>query len=148
MLAPLPSLPMDVQAIKECIPHRYPFLLIDKVLDIKPNESIVAVKNVSVSDPILQGHFPEFPVYPGVLMVEGMAQASAVLAQYSLEGGFSDILLTQIFDTRFRRKVVPGEQLHYHLLLEKKRGPFAWFQGTAEISSEAVASCRFSALVK
>jgi 3-hydroxyacyl-[acyl-carrier-protein] dehydratase len=141
-------LPLGIEEIQGCIPHRYPFLLVDKVIELVPNESIVAIKNISMSDPILQGHFPNFPVFPGVLMIEGMAQASAILGRYSREQDFHQVLLTEISECRFRHKVVPGDQLRFEVSLEKKREPFFWFKGTVVIDGRSVASATFSALMK
>jgi 3-hydroxyacyl-[acyl-carrier-protein] dehydratase len=142
------KLPLSIEDIQNCIPHRYPFLLVDQVIALIPNESIIAVKNVSISDPILQGHFPNFPVYPGVLMIEGMAQASAILGRYSRDKDYQQVLLTEITDCRFRQKVVPGEQLRFEVHLEKKRDPFFWFKGTVYSGERSVASATISALMK
>ncbi|MBP6218988.1 MAG: 3-hydroxyacyl-ACP dehydratase FabZ [Oligoflexales bacterium] len=145
------NLPFSVLDIQKCIPHRYPFLLIDTVTAIVLNESIVALKNVSISDPILQGHFPEAPIYPGVLIIEGMAQASAVLGYFSNqeEGRTSkQVLLTEVSKSRFKRKVEPGDVLRYEVKVLRRRAPFFWFEGYAFVGEESVASAHFSALMK
>lgn len=141
-------LPFGVEQIQRCIPHRYPFLLVDQVIELVPNQSIVAVKNISISDPILQGHFPGFPVFPGVLMIEGMAQASGILGRYSRDHDYQEVLLTEITNCRFRQKVVPGDQIRFEVCLEKKREPFFWFKGNVTISGKSVASASISALMK
>ncbi len=146
-LPPL-KLPMDLEHIKMCIPHRYPFLLIDKVTALEPNKSITAIKNVSFSDPILQGHFPERPVYPGVLMIEGIAQTSGVLGMYTKGERSSEILLVEILETRFRRIVEPGDCLRYEVTAERRRGTFFWFKGEAFVGDELAASARFAASMK
>lgn len=142
------KLPLESKTIERCIPHRYPFLLVDKVVELEPEKMVRAIKNVSLSDPILQGHFPAQPVYPGVLLIEGMAQASAVLAYFSRSQAFSDILLTEVGQARFRRMVLPGDCLNFVVTLERTRGNFGWFFGQAFIQDELVASCKFSALVR
>lgn len=142
------KLPMNTVAIQKCIPHRFPFLLIDKVISLTPNESIVAIKNVSISDPILQGHFPNQPVYPGVLIVEGIAQTAGVLCLYSVQQKFDNILLGEIQNARFRQVVEPGATLHYEVKIEKKRGTFYWFKGQALLENEVAASVSFSAFMK
>ena len=142
------KLPLNVHDIEACIPHRYPFLLIDRVIALTPNESVVALKSISGSDPILQGHFPGNPVYPGVLLVEGMAQTSAVLGLYSSGKPFDHVLLTEIEKVRFRQKVEPGVVLRYEVKLEKRRGHFFWFTGEAKVNDELVAHVTFSALMK
>ena len=142
------SMPMDVNDIMECIPHRYPFLLIDRILEVTPNERIVAIKNISYSDPYLQGHFPGNPLVPGVLLVEGMAQASAVLGHLSTENGLKTCYLTEINSSRFRKPVVPGDRLRIELSVLRKRLPFFWFDAQAYADTEVVAEVKFSALMK
>jgi 3-hydroxyacyl-[acyl-carrier-protein] dehydratase len=142
------ELPLDIIAIQKCIPHRFPFLLIDKVIELEPHKKIRAVKNISISDSILQGHFPENPIYPGVLIIEGIAQASAVLGHYSRSSSEGKVLLTEVTKARFKRKVIPGDTLHYEVEVAKTRSPFFWFEGKAFIGDEAVAWVSFSALMK
>lgn len=139
------SLPMSTQDIEKCIPHRYPFLLVDRVTDYKPGEFIVAYKNISGTDPVLQGHFPGNPLMPGVLMVEGMAQASAVLGKLTHPETSDTCLLMEIGETRFRRMVVPGDCLEYHVRVVKKRQHFFWFEAEAKVGDEIAATAKFSA---
>ena len=141
------QLPLGVPEIQECIPHRYPFLLIDKIIALTPYQSITAIKNVSALDPFMPGHFPNYPVFPGVLIVEGIAQASAVLG-YCSTGKKNEVLLTEVNQTRFRKKVLPGDTLRYDIVIEKHRNPFFWFKGTAYVDQEIVATTSFSALLK
>lgn len=142
------KLPLESKMIERCIPHRYPFLLVDKVIALEPKKMVKAIKNVSLSDPILQGHFPHQPVFPGVLLIEGMAQASAVLAYFSKPEGFTDILLTEVSQARFRRMIIPGDTLIFEVIIDRIRGNFGWFHGEASIDNEVVATCKFSALVR
>lgn len=141
------TFPMDIMQIQDCIPHRYPFLLIDRVIEAVPDESIVATKNVSISDPMLQGHFPGDPVVPGVLIVEGMAQACAVLGVLS-QGSMTTCLLTEVSSARFKRKVVPGDMMRFEVKVKKKRAPFFWFIGECTVDGEFAAKVELSAFLK
>jgi len=142
------TLPMDVVAIQKCIPHRYPFLLVDRVIEFQPGESIKGLRNISFSDPVLQGHFPGNPVYPGVHIIEGLAQTAAIFGHLSTEGGCSQCLLTEVTDTRFRKPVVPGDTLIYECKAVKRRSPFFWFEAKAWVDNTVVATVNFSALMK
>jgi 3-hydroxyacyl-[acyl-carrier-protein] dehydratase len=138
---------MDVVAIQKAIPHRYPFLFIDRVLEAKIFESLVAVRNITISDPALQGHFPNNPIVPGVVIVEGAAQAAAVLGRIS-KGSLTECLFTEISEARFRKPVVPGDVLRYEIKLTKHRGPFLWFEAQMSVDNTEVAFVKFSALMK
>ncbi len=142
------KMPMDINAIQKCIPHRYPFLLIDRVLELVPHEHIVAIKNVSMSEPMLQGHFPGNPVFPGVLIVEGIAQAAAVLGHLSYEKGLTQCLLTEVRAARFRRQVVPGDVMRFEVRVAKRRPPFFWFDAKCLIDGEITAEVEISAYIK
>jgi 3-hydroxyacyl-[acyl-carrier-protein] dehydratase len=144
----VPPCPMGIEEIKQCIPHRYPFLLLDRVLEATPHERIVAVRNISFSDPVLQGHFPDRPVYPGVLIVEAIAQAAAVLGHLSFAAGLSQCLLTEVSSARFRRQVVPGDVLTFDVRVVRRRTPFFWFEATASVGSELAAEVNLSAFIK
>jgi 3-hydroxyacyl-[acyl-carrier-protein] dehydratase len=139
---------LSLEDIVKVIPHRYPFLLIDKAIDIKPFESVVGIKCISISDPILQGHFPDKPIYPGVLLLEGLAQTSAVLSLHSNKKKPQNILLTEMGRSRFRRQVVPGDVVHYHVSIERIKTPFYWFKGSALVNGNVVVSTTFSACVR
>ncbi len=132
-------------SIQEWLPHRYPFLLVDRVLEFRPGEYIHALKMVSGLDPYLQGHFPGNPVMPGVLFVEAIAQAYGILGRLTFPDRKNSCLLTAIGETRFRRQVVPGDVLELHITVEKQRKDFFWFNGTAKVSGELAASCVFTA---
>ena len=143
------ELPMDVNAIQKSIPHRYPFLLVDRVLDMNLEEkSIRANKCISIADPILQGHFPNMPVVPGVIIVEGLAQAAGILGDHLLENGLSTCLLTEITKARFKRQVVPGDVIEYEVKESRKRSPFYWFSATAKVDGELAVEVTLSALIK
>ncbi|QIE56078.1 3-hydroxyacyl-ACP dehydratase FabZ [Pikeienuella piscinae] len=139
----------DVARIKRMIPHRYPFLLIDTVKDIRVAESAVGIKNVSVNEPHFEGHFPSKPVMPGVLIVEAMAQTAGVLVVETL--GMIDRGLLVYFMTldkaRFRRIVVPGDQLELHVTILRGRGKIWKFWGEAKVEGAVVAEAEFSAMI-
>lgn len=138
----------DIARIMKLLPHRYPFLLIDRVLEAAPNDHIVAVKNVSASDPFLQGHFPGNPVVPGVLIVEAIAQAAAVLGHLSYENGLSTCYLTEVQSARFRKPVVPGDVMRFEAKVVKRRPPFFWFDAQCLVDGEPVAEVKLSAFIK
>ena len=111
-VAEKPSMPLDITQIQAILPHRYPFLLIDRVIEIERMKKIVALKNVTVNEPFFQGHFPGFPIMPGVLIVEAMAQAGGTLLLTEIEDRNDKLMVfTGIEKARFRRPVVPGDQL-------------------------------------
>ncbi len=136
---------LNVTEIQKLIPHRYPFLLIDRVVDFSPMEYIEGVKAVSALDPYLQGHFPDNPVMPGVLMVEALAQASAILGRISKGQDCQTCLLTEISESRFRRPVVPGDLLKLKVSLVKARKDFFWFEGEGTVNGETAAQAKFTA---
>ncbi len=142
---------LNYNQIVNLLPHRHPFLLVDKVIDMVPYDFIHAIKSVSGLDPYFPGHFPGNPVMPGVLMVEGLAQASGLLAfqTFVMEGKTFEpkCVLTGIDEAKFRKQVVPGDVIHYHVKFEKSRGPFAWFSGEVKVEGEVVAEARWSALL-
>ncbi|WP_348758893.1 3-hydroxyacyl-ACP dehydratase FabZ [Candidatus Methylocalor cossyra] len=134
---------MDIQLIKEYLPHRYPFLLVDRVLEVEPGKRLLAIKNVSYNEPFFSGHFPGQPIMPGVLIIEALAQATGLLAGTSVPGIMGKgktYYLVGLDKVRFKRPVVPGDQLrleaHY---LRHKRNIWA-FTGRAEVDGELVAS--------
>ena len=139
-------LPMDVVEIQRRIPHRHPFLFIDRVLELVPYKHIVAVRNITVSDPMLQGHFPGNPIVPGVVIVEGAAQAATMLGSISNDG-CSTCLFTDISGARFKKPVIPGDVLKYNVTLVKYRSKFYWFKASMTVDSEEVATVEFSAMM-
>jgi 3-hydroxyacyl-[acyl-carrier-protein] dehydratase len=145
----LPTLPMDIEAISKCLPHRYPFLLIDRVVELEVPRRIVARKNISATDPHLVGHFPGQPVYPGVLVIESLAQAGGILAYY-INNATSNgqVLLTEVNNVRFRQRAVPGDTLELKLELVKQRSPFLWFEGAAYVDGNLITKISLSALMR
>ena len=136
---------IDVQGIMKRIPHRYPFLLLDGILHCKPGESICAVKNVSTNEPWCPGHFPGYPVMPGVLIVEAMAQAAGVLIWESVTSEERDftLYLAAIDRTRFRQPVRPADRLVVTATLTSRRRNFWRFDAVAEVDGQRVASSEF-----
>ena len=117
------QLPLGIKEILELLPHRYPFIMLDRVLEFEPDKSITALKNVTMGEPFFQGHFPGEPVMPGVLILEGMAQAGAVLAYLSAEDVTGKLVYFAGMDkVRFRKVVRPGDQLIYTVELTRKKG--------------------------
>jgi 3-hydroxyacyl-[acyl-carrier-protein] dehydratase len=128
---------MDIQQILKFLPHRYPFLLVDRVLELQAGRSIVAVKNVTYNEAFFQGHFPEFKVMPGVLMVEAIAQAGGILLYHSIADPQSKlVLLSKIDKAKFRRTVIPGDQLRLEAEIIKLKSRFCHLQGRALVEGE------------
>jgi beta-hydroxyacyl-ACP dehydratase FabZ len=140
---------IDITGIMNSIPHRYPFLLVDRVLELEPGRRVVAIKNVSFNEPFFPGHFPGAPVMPGVLIVEAMAQAGAVLLLRDMPDRESKLVyFTGIDKARFRRTVVPGDQLRLTLEVLKLRSRTCKMRGTAEVDGKLAAQAEIlSALV-
>ena len=140
---------MDIRAILRSIPHRYPFLLVDRILQMEPGRRVIALKNVSINEPFFQGHFPGAPVMPGVLIVEAMAQAGAVLLLHDMADREKKLVyFTGIDGARFRRAVLPGDQLRLTLDVLKLRSRTCKMRGTAEVDGELAAEAEIlSALV-
>lgn len=137
--------PAEIQAL---LPHRYPFLLVDRVKEFEPHRRIVGIKNVTVNEPFFQGHFPGRPVMPGVLIIEAMAQVGGVLV-FKSGGpvGKTVMYLTGIDEAKFRRPVVPGDQLRLEIEVLKKRPPFWKMQGKAYVDNEVVCEAMVTAMV-
>ena len=138
----------DVKEILKHLPHRYPFLLVDRIVEMEGSERIVGIKNVSFNENFFQGHFPNRPVMPGVLICEAMAQVGAILAQ-SARGGMNDhkvFVLTGLDKVKFKRPVEPGDQLRLELVALKRRGSFWKMQGTATVEGKVVAQAEISAM--
>ncbi|MFP2871650.1 3-hydroxyacyl-ACP dehydratase FabZ [Acetobacter tropicalis] len=140
---------IDVNRIMQAIPHRYPFLLIDRMVEIVLGEEATGIKNVSVNEPFFQGHFPERPVMPGVLIVEAMAQTAATLVVLTLGKAFEGKLVyfMTIEGAKFRRPVEPGDQLRIHVKKERNRSNVWKFRGVAKVDDVIVAEATFSAMI-
>ncbi|GEM17399.1 (3R)-hydroxymyristoyl-ACP dehydratase [Gluconobacter oxydans NBRC 3293] len=140
---------IDILKIMQSIPHRYPFLLIDKMVEIHAGQSAIGIKNVTVNEPFFQGHFPSHPVMPGVLIVEAMAQTAATLVVMTLGKAFEGKLVyfMTIENAKFRRPVGPGDQLRIHVDKERSRANVWKFKGVARVDDVAVAEATFSAMI-
>ena len=139
---------MEQAEIQALLPHRYPFLLVDRIKELEPDRRIVGIKNVTVNEPFFQGHFPGRPVMPGVLIIEAMAQVGGVLAFKSVgPAGKPVVYLTGIDGAKFRRPVVPGDQLRFEVELVRKRPPFWKMEAKAFVDDELVCEAEVTALV-
>lgn len=139
------SLPINVEQIQQLLPHRYPFLLVDRVIEIVPDVSVVALKNATINEPFFQGHFPGHPVMPGVLIVEAMAQTAGLLTQLSrrLKGdkGSPLFYLVKVDNARFSAPVVPGDQLRMEVTLKRLMRGMGLFVARTLVDGKEVASC-------
>ena len=142
----------DIQLIQRIIPHRYPFLLVDKVFEIDDLKSATGIKNVTVNEPFFQGHFPGAPIMPGVTMIEALAQTAAVMVGVSLDLADKNLLIyfLGIDNCKFRRKVVPGDRLELKVeVLRGKIGSKVWkFSGVASVDGEIAAQADFNAMME
>jgi len=141
---------LDIGRIMHAIPHRYPFLLIDRVVDVVPNVSAVGIKNVSINENFFAGHFPNHPVMPGVLVIEAMAQTAAVLVVETLGPGSAGKLVyfMSIEGAKFRRPVVPGDQLRIHVSKDRNRGNVWKFNAVARVDGVSVAEATYAAMIR
>jgi len=144
---------MDVVEIQKIIPHRYPFLLLDRVTDIKEGESLVGFKNVTIGDNVFQGHFPGHPIYPGVMILEGMAQAGGILAFKSMgdmteeEAAQKVVYFMSIDKAKFRSPVKPGDRLEYRLSVMKNKGSIWMLKGEAYVDDKLVSEAELKAMI-
>jgi 3-hydroxyacyl-[acyl-carrier-protein] dehydratase len=143
------SVVIEADRIRDMIPHRYPFLLVDRVIDVRFGDSAVGVKNVTSNEPHFQGHFPSMAVMPGVLVIEAMAQTAAVLVVATLGSDAEGKLVyfMSVDNARFRKPVVPGDQLLLHVTKERNRGNVWKFTGRGMVGDTVVADATFSAMI-
>ncbi|MDR2008292.1 MAG: 3-hydroxyacyl-ACP dehydratase FabZ [Alphaproteobacteria bacterium] len=141
---------LDINGIKKILPHRYPFLLVDKVIEFKKGEQITALKNVTANEEFFQGHFPNFPIMPGVLVIEALAQTSALY--YLLENDIKDngasVFFMAIDDAKFRKPVVPGDTLHLVVNPVKVRGKICKTRGEAYVDGSLVCEANLTAMLE
>jgi len=137
---------MDIQDILKHLPHRFPFLLVDRVLKFERNKTLVAIKNVTINEPFFTGHFPVKAVMPGVLIVEALAQAAGILARLSSQWAADESLfyLGSIQNARFKKMVTPGDQLYLHIEIQKRRAQVWKFKGIAMVEGEVVCTAEMT----
>ena len=136
------QLPVDVTTIQKLLPHRYPFLLVDRVVELEPHKRVLAYKNVTCNEPFFNGHFPGHPVMPGVLVIEALAQAGGLLTQLSIEGGCDGKLfyLVKVDNARFAKMVVPGDRLDLDVTIKRTIRNMALYVGIARVDGQEAAS--------
>lgn len=135
--------------ILRLLPHRYPFLLVDRIVSVNGDESCIGIKNVTFNEPFFPGHFPEAPVMPGVLLLEGMAQAAGALCLYNLgiDRGRYQVYLLTIDKAKFRKPVVPGDTVEYHMTKIAKKKSIWWFRGEARVGANIAAEAEVGAIL-
>jgi 3-hydroxyacyl-[acyl-carrier-protein] dehydratase len=140
---------LDIQRLLSLLPHRYPFLLVDRIIEAVGDESCIGIKNVSVNEPHFMGHFPGNPVMPGVLVIEAMAQTAGALvsARHGGQAKSPQVMLTGIDKAKFRKPVVPGDQLRLHMTRIAQRRNIWWFKGEARVDGVLVCEAEVSALM-
>lgn len=138
----------DIAVVLKMLPHRYPFLMVDRIVDIHGDDSGIGIKNVTINEPHFMGHFPENPVFPGVLMIEGMAQTAGVLciAKLRMKRPQSVFFLT-IDKAKFRKPVLPGDTIEYHMRKTAQRRTMWWYAGLAKVDGRIVAEAEVGAMI-
>jgi len=150
--APLPGTvveTVDIARILQAIPHRYPFLMIDRVVDLVTNQSAIGIKNVSINEAFFQGHFPNHPVMPGVLIIEAMAQTAAILVVETLgpDAAGRVVYFMSVEGAKFRRPVIPGDQIRIHCTKQRNRGSVWKFHAVARVDGTSVAEATYAAMI-
>lgn len=140
---------MDIQEVMAALPHRYPFLLVDRITDIQGDESCIGIKNVTINEPFFAGHFPGRPVMPGVLLLEGMAQSAGAICVLSIRADRApqSVYFLTVDKAKFRRPVVPGDTIKYHMKRIAKRKTMWWFRGEARVDGELACEAEVGAMI-
>ena len=137
----------EIEDVLRMLPHRYPFLMVDRVIDIRGDEHGVGIKNVTINEPCFQGHFPGNPVFPGVLMIEGMAQTAGVLCIAAVGVQPASVFFLTIDKAKFRKPVRPGDTIEYHMDRITRRKSMWWYRGEAKVAGEVVAEAQVGAML-
>jgi 3-hydroxyacyl-[acyl-carrier-protein] dehydratase len=138
----------DIAVVLKMLPHRYPFLMVDRVIDINGDESGIGIKNVTINEPQFQGHFPGNPVFPGVLMIEGMAQTAGVMCVAATRSGSpKSVFFLTIDKAKFRKPVLPGDTIEYHMRKIAQRKTMWWYRGEAKVAGQIVAEAEVGAML-
>ena len=139
---------MDIDAILKALPHRYPFLMIDRIVDIDSDNSATGIKNISVNEPVFQGHFPGNPVFPGVLIIEGMAQtAGAIAIAADKTEGQHIVYMVTVDKCKFRKPARPGDVIEYHIKKIRRRSAMGWYEARAMVGDTLIAEAEVGAMV-
>jgi 3-hydroxyacyl-[acyl-carrier-protein] dehydratase len=139
---------MDIDRILQLLPHRYPFLMIDRIIEVNSDDSAIGIKNVSVNEPIFQGHFPGNPVFPGVLIIEGMAQtAGAIAIAADQTKGRHIVYMVTVDKCKFRKPARPGDVIEYHIKKIRRRSAMGWYEARAMVGSTLIAEAEVGAMV-
>jgi 3-hydroxyacyl-[acyl-carrier-protein] dehydratase len=140
---------VGIARIMKSLPHRYPFLMVDKVVNIRGEEFGMGIKNVTINEPQFLGHFPENPIFPGVLLIEGMAQTAGVLCVLAWPKGSPPpyVYFMTIDEAKFRKPVVPGDTVEFHMTMLRRRKNMWWYRGEAKVGGELVAEATLSAMM-
>jgi 3-hydroxyacyl-[acyl-carrier-protein] dehydratase len=137
----------DIETVLKLLPHRYPFLMVDRVIDIRGDEHGIGIKNVTINEPQFQGHFPGNPVFPGVLMIEGMAQTAGVLCVAATGAKATSVFFLTIDKAKFRKVVRPGDTVEYHMDRITRRKSMWWYRGEARVAGQVVAEAQVGAML-
>jgi 3-hydroxyacyl-[acyl-carrier-protein] dehydratase len=137
----------DISVVLKMLPHRYPFLMVDRVIDIRGDEHGIGIKNVTINEPQFQGHFPGNPVFPGVLMIEGMAQTAGVLCIAATGAQPKSVFFLTIDKAKFRKPVRPGDTIEYHMDRIARRKSMWWYRGEAKVAGKIVAEAEVGAML-
>jgi 3-hydroxyacyl-[acyl-carrier-protein] dehydratase len=139
---------IDIDRILQLLPHRYPFLMIDKIIEVNSDDSAIGIKNISVNEPIFQGHFPGNPVFPGVLIIEGMAQtAGAIAIAADQTQGRHVVYMVTVDKCKFRKPAKPGDVIEYHIRKIRRRSAMGWYEARAMVGSTLIAEAEVGAMV-
>lgn len=139
---------IDIDRILQLLPHRYPFLMIDRILEVDSDESAIGIKNISINEPIFQGHFPGNPVFPGVLIIEGMAQtAGAIAIAADKTAGRHVVYMVTVDKCKFRKPARPGDVIEYHIRKIRRRSAMGWYEARAMVGSTLIAEAEVGAMV-